>query len=94
MTQLNLIANAQNNIDLHLTPIKGEDVITEAGIFKLISESEYSHLYINTANVKNAVAELNEILKPLQDKQTGREISYQILERIDATISITIDSDD
>ena len=94
MTQLNLIANAQNNIDLHLTPIKGEDVITEAGIFKLISESEYSHLYINTANVKNAVAELNEILKPLQDKQTGREISYQILERIDATISITIDSDE
>ena len=94
MTQLNLIANAQNNIDLHLTPIKGEDVITEAGIFKLISESEYSHLYINTANVKNAVAELNEILKPLQDKQTGREISYQILERIDATISITIDNDE
>jgi len=94
MTQLSLLANAQNNIDLHLTPIKGEDVITEAGIFKLISESEYSHLYINTANVKNAVAELNEILKPLQDKQTGREISYQILERIDATISITIDSDE
>jgi uncharacterized protein (DUF342 family) len=94
MTQLSLLANAQNNIDLHLTPIKGENAITEASIFKLIAESEYSHLYINTANVKNAIAELNEILKPLQDKQTGREITYQILERIDATISITIDSDE
>ena len=94
MTQLSLIANAQNNIDLRLTPIKGGDVITEASIFKLISESEYSQLYISAANIKNAIAELNEVLKPLQDKQTGREINYQILERIDATISVTIDKDE
>jgi uncharacterized protein (DUF342 family) len=94
MTQLSLIANAKKNIDLHLTPIKIGDAITEASIFKLISESEYSHLYANTANIKNAIAELNDVLKPLQDKQTGREITYQVLERIDATISVTIDSDE
>ena len=94
MTQLSLIANAKKNIDLHLTPIKSGDAITEASIFKLISESEYSHLYANAANIKNAIAELNDVLKPLQDKQTGREITYQVLERIDATISVTIDSDE
>ena len=94
MTQLSLIANAKKNIDLHLTPIKSGDTITEASIFKLISESEYSHLYANAANIKNAIAELNDVLKPLQDKQTGREITYQVLERIDATISVTIDSDE
>lgn len=94
MTQLSLIANAKNNIDLHLTPIKSGDAITEASIFELISASEYSKLYVNTANIKNAIAELNDVLKPLQNKQTGREIKYQVLERIDATISITIDSDE
>jgi len=30
----------------------------------------------------------------LQDKQTGREIRYQVLERIDATINITIETDE
>lgn len=94
MTQLSLIANAKNNIDLHLIPIKNDDAITETNIFELISESQYSKLRPNTANIKNAIAELNDVLKPLQNKQTGREIKYQVLERVDATISVTIDSDE
>ncbi len=94
MTQLSLIANTKNNIDLHLIPIKNGDAITETNIIELISESQYSKLRPNTANIKNAIAELNDVLKPLQDKQTGREIKYQVLERIDATISIVIDSDE
>lgn len=94
MTQLSLVANAKNNIDLHLTPIKDGDAITEADIFELISQSQYSKLRPNTANIKNAIAELNDVLKPLPSKQTGREIQYQVLERVDATISITIDSDE
>lgn len=94
MTQLSLVANAKNNIDLHLIPIKDGDAITEADIFELISQSQYSKLRPNTANIKNAIAELNDVLKPLPSKQTGREIQYQVLERVDATISITIDSDE
>tara|TARA_R110001583_G_scaffold112288_2_gene261653 strand:+ start:9155 stop:10843 length:1689 start_codon:yes stop_codon:yes gene_type:complete len=94
MTQVSLIANAKNNIDLHLTPIKGGDAVTEANIIELISLSQYSKLCPNTANIKSAIAELNDVLKSLLDKQTGREIEYQVLERIDATISITIDGDE
>ncbi|WP_114327443.1 DUF342 domain-containing protein [Candidatus Colwellia aromaticivorans] len=94
MTQVSLIANAKNNIDVHLMPIKNGDAITEANIIELISESQYTKLRPNTANIKSAIAELNDVLKPLLDKQTGREIQYQILERVDATISITIDGDE
>ncbi|MBL4765542.1 MAG: DUF342 domain-containing protein [Colwellia sp.] len=94
MTQLSLIANAKDNIDLHLTPIKGGNAITEANIIELISQSEYSKLRPNTVNIKNAIAELNDVLKPLLDKQTGRKIQYQVLERIDATITVTIDQDE
>lgn len=94
MTQISLIANANNNIDLCLTPIKNGEEITEADIIELISQSLYTTLYPNTDNIKKAITELNDVLKPLQDKQTGREIKHQILERIDATISITIDSDE
>lgn len=94
MTQLSLIANAKKNIDLHLTPIKGGDEVTDATIFELIAKSEYTKLRTNTANIKNAVAELNDVLKPLQNNQTGREITYPVLERIDAAIVITIDSDE
>lgn len=94
MTQMSLIANAKNNIDLHVIPIKDGEAITEANIIELISESPYSKLCRNTANIKNAIAELTDVLKPLQSSQTGREIIYQVLERIDATISITIDSDE
>ena len=94
MTQFSLIANVKNNIDLHLVPIKGGDTITEATIHELIAESEYAKLQPNTANIKNAIAELNDVLKPLQENQTGREITYQVLERIDATITISIDPDE
>lgn len=94
MSQLSLITNAKNNIDLHITPVKGGDEIKEASILELIANSEYTKLRINTANIKNAIAELNDILKPLQDNQTGREIDYLILERIDATISVKIDNDE
>jgi uncharacterized protein (DUF342 family) len=94
MTQVSLVANAKNNIDLILTPVKDGSKITEADIIELIAQSEYSKLRTNTANIKNAIAELNDVLKTLQDKQTGREIQYQVLERVDATISITIDSDE
>jgi len=94
MTQLKLVANAKNNIDLHISPIKGGDEVTEATILELIAKSEYTKLRTNTANVKNAVAELNDVLKPLQDQQSGREITYTVLERIDAAIVITIDNDE
>ncbi|PCH97949.1 MAG: hypothetical protein COB83_00600 [Gammaproteobacteria bacterium] len=94
MTQLSLIANAKKNIDLHLMPVKGADEVTEATILELIAKSKYTKLRTNTANIKNAIAELNDVLKPLQDKQTGREISYPVLERIDAAIAIAIDSDE
>ena len=94
MTKVSLIANAKNNIDLHITPVKNGNAITEANIIELISQSQYSKLHSNTANIKSAVAELDDVLKPLLDKQTGRDITYQVLERIDATISITIDSDE
>lgn len=94
MTQCSLIANAKNNIDLKLVPVKGADKVTEATILELIAQSEYTKLKTNTANIKNAVAELNDTLKPLQDNQTGREITYQVLERVDATITVTIDDDE
>ena len=94
MTQCSLIANAKNNIDLHLVPVKGADEVTEATILELIAKSEFTKLKTNAANIKNAVAELNDILKPLQDKQTGREITYQVLERVDASITIIIDDDE
>jgi len=94
MTQISLIANAKNNIDLHLAPLKAGVGVTEATILELIAKSEYTKLQANTANIKNAIAELNDVLKTLQDNQAGREITYQILERIDASISISIDDDE
>lgn len=94
MTQANLVSNKKNNIDLVLSPIKNDSVITEASIFELIQLSEYKDLYVDNTNIKNAIAELNSVLKPLQADKTGREIRYQILERRDATIIISIDSDE
>lgn len=94
MTQISLIANAKNNVDLLLVPIKNGNEITEDSIYQLIAESDFRKLKVNTANIKNAIAELNDVLKPLQDNQSGREIQYQVLERINASISITIDADE
>ncbi len=94
MTKASLISNNKNNIDIVLEPIKGGDTISALSIKELIDESEFNKLRINNGNIKNAVAELNDVLKPLQDSKTGRTIRYQVLERVDATINITIESDE
>ncbi|NQZ81938.1 MAG: DUF342 domain-containing protein [Colwellia sp.] len=94
MTQASLIENKKNNIDLVLSPVKDNNLITEPSIHELIEASEYKALFIDNSNIKNAIAELNSVLKPLQGHQSGREIRYQILERRDATIEIKIDKDE
>ncbi|MGL1955800.1 MAG: FapA family protein [Colwellia sp.] len=94
MTQVSLVDNAKKNIDLHIVPIKDDETVSEASISELIASSIYASWYINTANIKNAIAELNDVLKPLQANQTGREFSYQVIERRDATIVVTIDKDE
>ena len=94
MTKACLETNKKDNIDLLLQPVKDDKSITEASIHELIENSEFTDLYVDTGNIKNAIAELNSVLKPLQANQSGREIRYQILERRDATISIEIDKDE
>jgi uncharacterized protein (DUF342 family) len=94
VTKATLESNKKNNIDLLLQPIKDNNSITEPLIHELIENSEYSALYVDSGNIKNAIAELNSVLKPLQANQSGREIRYQILERRDAKISIEIDKDE
>jgi uncharacterized protein (DUF342 family) len=94
MTKASLICNKKDNIDLVLEPIKGGDTISTLSIKELIDASEFTKLRISNSNIKNAVAELNDVLKPLQDKKAGRIIRYQVLERVDAKISITIESDE
>ncbi len=93
MSKANLVSNKKNNIDLVLSPIKTKTPLTEVNIHELIENSEYSNLFVENGNIKNAIAELNSVLKPLQENQAGREIKYQILERRDATISISIEKD-
>ncbi|WP_440875724.1 DUF342 domain-containing protein [Thalassotalea sp. PLHSN55] len=94
MTVANLVTNKNNHVDLVLIPKKDNKVISEANIHELIKASEFSDLHLEMANVKNAVAELNGVLKPLQANQEASEIRYQILERRDASITINIDSDE
>jgi uncharacterized protein (DUF342 family) len=94
MSKAQLISNKKNNIDLLLEPIKGGDTISALTINELIDSSEYKDLQVITSNITNAIAELNDVLKPLQDKQPGREIRYQVLTRVDATIKVTIESDE
>lgn len=94
MTQASLVSNKKNNIDLVLNPIKNDCLITEASINALIETSEFKNLFVDASNIKNAIAELNSVLKPLQANQTGREIRYQVLSRIDATISVSIENDE
>ena len=93
MTKVSLVNNKNNNIDLVLSPVKTTKILTEADIYELIESSEYSDLYVATGNIKNAIAELNSVLKPLQENHVGREIKYQVLERIDATYTIDIAPD-
>jgi uncharacterized protein (DUF342 family) len=95
MTQASLVCNKSNNLDLVLKPAKVEQPISESSIHSLIAASEYTELYVNKDAIKNAIAELNEVLKPLQQNQSGREINYQILERRDALVStFKIDQDE
>jgi hypothetical protein len=94
MTKASLICNNNDNIDLVLDPIKGGLSISSLSINELISASEFKHLKINENNVKNAIAELNDVLKDLSEKQTGRQIIFEILERVDASINIKIDDDE
>jgi len=94
VTQASLVTNKKNNIDLVLQPVKNDSQITEATIHELIESSEYKSLYVDNGNIKNAIAELNSVLKPLQANKSGREIKYQILERRDASITISIDQDE
>jgi len=63
VTQANLVENKKNNIDLVLQPIKNDKIINEAAIQSLIETSEYSHLELNISNIRNAIAELNSVLK-------------------------------
>lgn len=94
MTTASLVVNNKNNIDIVLEPVKTGQMLAAADIYDLIKASEYTKLRVNETNIKNAIAELNSVLKPLQQGQKGREIQYQILERIDASITITIDKDE
>lgn len=93
MTKASLVSNDKNNIDLVLSPIKTESVLSEADIYELVENSTYSNLYVANGNIKNAIAELKSVLKPLKEGHTGREIKYQILERRDAVFTIEIASD-
>ncbi|AZQ84960.1 DUF342 domain-containing protein [Colwellia sp. Arc7-635] len=93
MSKASLVSNNKNNIDLVLSPIKTQTLLTEVNIHELIENSEYSNLFVDNGNIKNAIAELNSVLKPLQDNQPGREITYQVLERRDAKITISIEKD-
>jgi len=94
VTQASLVTNKKNNIDLVLQPVKNDSQITEATIHELIESSEYKSLYVDNGNIKNAIAELNSVLKPLQANKSGREINYQVLERRDASITISIEKDE
>ena len=94
MTSLTLISNSNNNIDLVLEAKKVGEPVTEITIQELIDASTYTSLFINRVNIKNAITDLSNTLKSLQADQTGIEIRYQILERHDATITITIAPDE
>jgi len=94
MTKASLLCNNKNNIDLVLEPIKGGETVSALSIKELIDTSEFIKLRINNGNIKNALAELNDVLKPLQDNKTGRTIYYQVLERVDAKISVKIEPDE
>jgi uncharacterized protein (DUF342 family) len=94
VSKVSLVSNDVNNIDLVLSPIKTKTSLTEADIHELINNSQYSQLHVIEGNIKNAIAELESVLRPLQENHTGREIKYQILERRDATFLIEIANDD
>ena len=94
MTTASLVQNKKNNIDLVLVPEKTTAPFTEASIYELIEASEFSHLQSNASNIKNAIAELNTELKALSQGLKARQVTYEILERKDATISFSIEDED
>ena len=94
MTKASLVENDNKNVDLLLLPLKGGDVVNETTVSQLIEQSGYATLMSVPTNIKNALAELTTALKPLQHGQAGNEIRYEILQRIDASISISIGSDE
>jgi len=94
MTKATLVENNKKNVDLVLEPKKVGTVLAANDIHDLIKVSDYNALQVNNENIKNAIAELNSVLKSLVANQPGREIRYQILERVDASIIITIDQDE
>ncbi len=94
MTELKLTKNNKNNADLILTPFNDGKEITESAIHKLIDSSEFKSLYVIESAIKNAIAELNDVLNTLEEGKTGRNISYQILERKNATVEFTILTDE
>jgi hypothetical protein len=94
MTKASLVCNKSNNIDLILEPIKGGNSVSSLSINELVKASEFKHLKLNENNIKNAIAELNDVLKDLSEKQTGRQIIYEVLERVDASIQIKVDDDE
>lgn len=93
MTQITFVENKKNNIDLVLIPIKNNNTVNEATVRDLIKTSGYKTLQTHSSNLKNAIAELNIVLKTLPTNKQGREIRYQILERKNASIVIKIDND-
>ncbi len=94
MTKASLVCNKSNNIDLILEPTKGGNSVSSLSINELVKASEFKHLKLNENNIKNAIAELNDVLKDLSEKQTGRQIIYEVLERVDASIQIKVDDDE
>jgi len=94
VTKAHLVVNKKDNVNLVLTPKKVGLPLTESTIKELIKNSEYADLFLDAGNLKSAIAELNNLLKPLQANMTGREICYQILERRDAVLNIKIDNDE
>jgi uncharacterized protein (DUF342 family) len=94
MSTAQLVSNKENNVDLLLEPIKDGSSISVHTIYELIQSSEFHSLKSNENNITNAIAELGDVLKTLQNNQQGREIRYQILERVNASISVSIESDE
>ncbi|MGJ8692162.1 MAG: DUF342 domain-containing protein [Thalassotalea sp.] len=94
MTTASLTQNKKNNVNLVLVPAKSDKPFVEASVYQLIEASEYTSLYIITPNIKNAIAELTSELKALSAGLKGREITYEVLERRDATIAFAIEADE
>ena len=94
MTQVTLIKNNLDNIDLELLPVKTQTILTEEDIYALIEASEYSGLYINKRNITQAIKKLSQTLHGLPENEVGEKITVQVMERRDAKISIAISNDD